>query len=372
MILNFKQNKVLFILHYPPPIHGAAMVGNLIKESQTINSSFDTKYINLSTSGSVGDIAKGGVKKIVRYFQLLINTFWQGLVWRPDLVYITLTSHGLGLLKDSLIVLICRILYLPHVFHFHNKGVKDYSKTWLGRIICSFVFKRAKVILLSPILYADINSYVKDSNVWYCANGIPDSQGLNLMNPQSNSPLSFLFLSNLIDSKGVWDVIEACKILIDKKIDFQCIIAGGDGDISSNQLLKYILDNKLADHISYRGKILGDLKTQILNEVDFFVFPTFYKNECFPLVLLEAMNFGLPVITTSEGAIPEIVDDDVTGFIIPKNNPEELAKKIEYLIENPEIRFHMVKAGKEKFDKNYKLEIFEKNFVSVLTQILAS
>lgn len=363
------MRKVFFILHYPPPIHGAAMVGNLIKESQTINSAFDSKYINLSTSVSVDDIGKGGVKKIVRYLQLLINTFWQGLIWRPDLVYITLTSHGLGLFKDSFIVLICRTLNLPHVFHLHNKGVKEYSKTWLGKIIYPLVFKKAKVILLSPILYSDIQDFVSQSNVYFCANGISSSsENRMITGNQNNSIINLLFLSNLIISKGILNLLESCVFLKERDLPFLCNIAGGDGDLNEGELLGLIKEYGLQEKVSYLGRVSGTRKTEIFRTSDIFIHPT--KEDCFPLVLLEAFNFGLPIITTSEGAISEIVENNVTGLIIPKNNPEELANKIEYLIKYPEIRFQMGKAGREKFDRNYRLEIFEKNFVSVLTQIL--
>lgn len=173
-IKHTKNKKILFILHYPPPIHGAAMVGKYIKDSSFINDRFMSRYINLSTSISVEEIGKSGLKKWWRYTTILCKTFWQGLTWSPDLVYITLSSHGAGLIKDSLVVLICRMLRLPHVFHFHNKGVKRYAQTKIGKWTYPFVFKKAKVILLSPLLYEDIAAYVTQENVFYCANGIPD------------------------------------------------------------------------------------------------------------------------------------------------------------------------------------------------------
>lgn len=346
------------------------MVGKLVKESLTINSAFDTKYFNLSTSVTVDDIGKGGIKKIVRYFYLLINTFWQGLIWRPDLVYITLTSHGLGLLKDSSVVLICRILNLPHVFHFHNKGVKEYSKKWLGRIIYPFVFKKAKVILLSPVLYADIEDYVPLSNVYFCANGILSSSSEKklIAGNKNNSTINLLFLSNLIISKGILNLLEACVFLKERDLPFLCNIAGGVGDLNGLELLGLINGYGLEEKVNYLGRVSGTRKTEIFRTSDIFIHPT--KEDCFPLVLLEAMDMGLPIVTTSEGAIPEIVENNVTGLIIPKNNPEELAEKIEHLIKHPDLRLQLGKAGKEKFDKNYRLEIFESNFISVLKQIM--
>ena len=60
--------KILFILHYPPPVHGAAMVGQYIQESNKINNVFEGRYINLGTSRSIDEIGKGGIKKVVEVF----------------------------------------------------------------------------------------------------------------------------------------------------------------------------------------------------------------------------------------------------------------------------------------------------------------
>ena len=81
------------------------------------------------------------------------------------------------------------------------------------------------------------------------------------------------------------------------------------------------------------------------------------------------MQFGLPVISTYEGAIPEIVENNKTGFLVEKKNPEELANKIEFLINNQDLRIKMGVAGKEKFYNQYTLEIFENNLTTILKNL---
>lgn len=361
--------KVLFILHYPPPIHGAAMVGKYIKESRLINQGLKAKYINLSTSVSVDEIGKGGLRKWSRYFSILFQSFWQGLFWRPELVYITLSSHGLGLIKDSLVVLICRILGLSHVFHFHNKGVRSYSKTKLGKLIYSFVFKKAKVILLSPLLYSDIAEYVPESRVCYCANGIPDfGLGNRKKKEIFYQPIRLLFLSNLIKSKGILDLLEACKLLNENQVSFTCAIAGGEGDISKSELLELVMESGISQEVTYVGKVSGENKIKVLKEADILTHPT--HEDCFPLVLLEAMQVGLPIISTYEGAIPEIVEDGKTGLLVPAKSSIDLADAIRNFFENPELRHRMGNAGKEKFQREYTLEKFEDRFLKILKGII--
>ena len=97
------------------------------------------------------------------------------------------------------------------------------------------------------------------------------------------------------------------------------------------------------------------------------LFPTFYHNECFPLVLLEAMEHGLPCISTTEGGIPGIVDDGKTGFLVPKHDAVALADKIEMFIRDTDLRHKMGSAGREKFEREFTLEVFEKRMVEILS-----
>lgn len=100
------------------------------------------------------------------------------------------------------------------------------------------------------------------------------------------------------------------------------------------------------------------------------LFPTFYYNECFPLVLLEAMEHGLPCISTTEGGIPGIVDDGKTGFLVPKHDVAVLADKILLLLNDSVLHSNMGKVGREKFEKEFTLEVFEKRMTWILEHIV--
>ena len=100
------------------------------------------------------------------------------------------------------------------------------------------------------------------------------------------------------------------------------------------------------------------------------LFPTFYHNECFSLVLLEAMEHGLPCISTTEGGIPGIVDDGKTGFLVPKHDVAVLADKILLLLNDSVLCSNMGKVGREKFEKEFTLEVFEKRMTWILEHIV--
>jgi glycosyltransferase involved in cell wall biosynthesis len=370
-MLNNKPN-TLFILHLPPPIHGAAMVGKYIQDSLHINEVLNCRYINLSTSQTINEIGKGGFLKWWRFVVILVRSFWNLLVFRPEIVYLTLTAKGSGFYKDALLALLIKGFGKKVVYHFHNKGVSDGSKYNIANWLYKKVFKDAEVILLSKHLYPDVQKYVAEERIHYCPNGIPDAffSDSVIRNSESNTKVTILFLSNLISSKGVFVLLDACAILYQKKFSFECKFIGGIGDVTEDQFNNRVRELKLDKHVFYVGKKYGDEKIITFKNADIFTLPTFYYNECFPLVLLEAMQFKVPIVTTSEGGISDVVEDGKTGFIIDKKNPQALADKLEILINNKELRESMGSAGRKKFEEEFTIEHFEKNLCQIFVKIL--
>lgn len=357
------------ILHYPPPIHGAAVIGKMVKESASINNTFNTRHINLSTSRSVDDIGSKSFLKLFRYLTILSASLNKILLWKPDLVYLTISSRGGGLIKDLPLVFLCRLFRKKHVFHFHNKGVQQYAVKyrWADRLY-RWLFKKAKVILLSPHLYQDIAPYIDENNLFYCANGIEALHDCKCIPKKKDHPISLLFLSNLIRSKGIFDLLTACTRLKEQNIPFTCTIIGGEGDLSSLELQKEIQKSGLTEDVQYVGKKYGNDKAAHFEQADIFVHPT--QEDCFPLVLLEAMSFGLPIISTKEGAIPEIIDDHETGIIIPKENPAQLFSAIKFYHEHSVLIAEHGRNALQKFRQYYTVENFEERLTSIFEELM--
>jgi Glycosyltransferase len=364
--------KILLVLHLPPPVHGAAMVGQYIKDSIEVNSKFDCTYVNLSTSKTVDDIGKSSFSKYFTFLRLYVNVLTSILHNRFDLCYITINSKGTGFYKEMVIVLILKLFSIPILYHYHNKGIADNSNSWIKKMLYRFQLNKSRTILLSPLLYSDIENFLPIDRVYYCPNGTPLVNQTDFTIPKNrNKEANLLFLSNIMVSKGVFILLEASKILLERGLNFKVHFIGSWGDIKQSEFDSYINNNKLNEVVSYLGVKYGRDKEQCLKESDIFVFPTFYDKECFPLVLLEALQYGLPIATTNEGAIPEIVEDGVNGFIVPKKDAQALADKIEFLIKNTGIARQMGKNGYEKYMNNYTLDIFEKNFISTISQVIA-
>ena len=202
------------------------------------------------------------------------------------------------------------------------------------------------------------------------------SQIIDIDTPHSNEQqgqsskesVKILFLSNLIESKGVFLLLDACALLKEKQIPFECNFVGGEGDISYHQFYERVRKLDLTKQINYLGKKFGIDKNNIFSETDIFVFPSYY--ETFGLVNLEAMQHSKPVISTIEGGIPDIVADNFTGFLIQKNDVINLANKLEILIMNPDLRKKMGIAGRKKYDEEFTLKIFENRLTEILQQVI--
>lgn len=363
------HKKILLLLHLPPPVHGSSMVGQYIKDSLVINQEFDTHYINLGTSKTIDEIGKNPLGKIKGYVSIVYKTIKQLITNKPTLVYLAINARGIGFYKDVVIALLVKLFGVQLVLHFHNKGVVLNQENFIDNLLYKWVFKNTKVILLSKYLYADIKKYVSETNVYYCPNGIP---ALNIKEEDKGidtNTVQMLFLSNLIESKGVHVLLDALSILKNKEINFECNFVGGEGDITAKAFNDKVQELKLETRVCYLGKKYDAEKIAIFKNSDVFILPTFYEKECFPLVLLEASLFSLPLVSTFEGAIPEIIEDGVNGFLVQPKDNMALADKLELLIKDAPLRAALGGNALKKFNELYSLELFEKNMSAILSDI---
>ena len=363
------SSKILFILHLPPPIHGAAMMGKYIQESELVNSSFDCFCINLATAGSLSDIGHISLKKLLKYFFLLKHISHVVREIRPELVYITPNAGGKAFFKDFIVVQMLKSMGCKVIAHYHNKGVSVYQSKWVYNFFYKRFFSNLKVILLAENLYKDIAKYVKREDVYICPNGIPSSCKEEMEARRNNVIPHLLFLSNLLISKGVIVLLDALKILKEKEYTFVCQFIGGEtAEINAVQFFEEVNKRELSDLVTYVGRKVREEKEAFFRQADIFVFPTYY--ETFGLVNLEAMEYKLPVISTNEGGIPDIVKDGENGLICEKQNPVSLADCIAKLLDDEELRVKMGNAGYDKFCREFTLQQFEHRMLDILSQNL--
>lgn len=395
-----KQNKarILLVCPLPPPVHGSSIVSRNIVESELLNSAFKVDCVNISTSRTMSEIGKFPIAKLWRYVGSLLRMLWLLLTRRYELVYLAITVNGIGFLKDFPFVAMARIFCRRRVIHQHNKGMAPYARKRIFGALLRYAYKGTKVMLLSERLYEDISDVVSHEQVLVCPNGIAPLKEEGIQNNwkvQTPEP-TLLYLSNLIESKGVWVVLDACKILKDKGFSFHCYFVGGvSKQIDADVFAEAVRERGLESMVEYVGPKYGPDKDAYWQKADVFVFPTFYYNECFPLVVLEAMQRHVAVVSTSEAAVPDIVDEGVTGLLVDSAilrqtscnemlgksataedrersrhfNPargQETAQALQRLLTDPELRRRMGEAGYEKYQREFTLEAFERRMLECL------
>ena len=365
------QKKVLFIAPLPPPVHGSAMMSQYIKDSKIINDSFQSDFVNLSTSRKMNEIGKFSISKICRFVSAYFIVFWKLLTHRYDICYLAITCHGVGFLKDMPFVWLAKLFAKQVVIHQHNKGMSSCVNRWPYKWLLPFTYKNTKVILLSWHLYKDIAEVVQKEQILICPNGIEQiDDAINADFQDGVNVPHLLFLSNLIPSKGVYGLLDACEQLKNKGYQFICAFVGGETkEISRLDFEVEVKKRSLSNICIYYGPKYGPDKDSFLKWADLFVFPTFYFNECFPLVILEAMQYQLPVVTTNEGGIPDIVENGVTGLVCERKNVESLANALEQLILDKERRIQMGQRGFLRYQEKFTLPVFEQNMAQILRSL---
>ena len=366
------KSKILFILHLPPPVHGAAMMGKYIHDSELIHEEFDCKYINLTTAKSLQDIGKGGIRKLWKFVCLLGKIVKAVIGFKPQLVYVTPNACGGAFYKDFVVVQLLKLMGLRVVAHYHNKGVATRQNRWLDDKLYRRFFKGIKVILLAEALYKDVEKYVSLENVCICPNGIPETLTEEPSAERHNKVPHLLFLSNMLVSKGVFVLLDACKILKDKGYSFVCEFVGGEtAEIDAAKFNEEVKKRGLNEIAFYKGKKYDEEKSRAFEKADIFTFPTFYPNETFGLVNLEAMEHKLPVVSTNEGGIVDVIKNGENGLIAEKENPLSLADCIEKLLDAKQLREKMGEDGYHKFKADFTLNAFENKLFESINKSLS-
>lgn len=164
-------------------------------------------------------------------------------------------------------------------------------------------------------------------------------------------PINFIFVGRLLKEKGIYDFIAAAQIVKEKYPQTQFTVLGAVDASNLGALKKAELDKLISLNIvNYAGQV-DNVKEWLIHS-DIFVLPSY--REGVPLSTQEAMAIGRAVITTNVPGCRETVVDGVNGFLVEKWDPQALAEKMIYFIENPEqiaiMGYESHKMAQEKFD----------------------
>jgi glycosyltransferase involved in cell wall biosynthesis len=362
---------VLCIAHLPPPVHGVTIMSELVVNSERLRNRFSLVVVPLRFADSVADIGALRFRKIAKALSVAIVVTFKCLRDRPKLAYLTLTPAGPSFLRDLLYVLILRVMRVPRLFHLHGQGIsKAIARRPRLRALYQWAFKDAGVIFLSRTLLSDIASIDSVNNCFVLPNGIPDMGQEGGRVGRNGAPV-ILYFSNMARAKGPLVLIESLNRLRMEGVAFEAVFAGNwESEGFRDSFFETVRQNGLEDVIEYVGPKYGDDKWKLFGQSDVFVLPSFM--EAFPLVVLEAMASSLPVVATNVGAIPDMIEEGVNGYLVEPRDPEALTARLSRLLRDCELRSSLGEMGRKRFLSYYTVASFENNLESVFCRVLGT
>jgi glycosyltransferase involved in cell wall biosynthesis len=373
------RRRILVLAQLPPPEHGAAAVNRQVVNSRLLSETFDLAVVPIAMSADLARLRKFDLMKIGRSLRLFGTvTGWLFGRSRPDAVYFTLSPAGWAFYRDLALVTLIRLAGVRCVFHLHGRGVAaSIDRAPWRRHLYRFAFARAYVITLGGTLRDDIKDLASDDRIFEVPNGIGDTacpqwhprQDLNARRGNDRPP-RILFLSNMLKEKGPLVLLEALAMVAEQGVRFEAQFVGAwRPPISEELFAARVHALGLKDFVTLPGPVYGEAKNRLFADTDLFVMPTYYRHEALPLAVIEAMMHGRAIITTTVGALPEIISDQESGELVKPGNVADLASALEKLLINPELRERYGRAARLKYESDLTAQRFEERLREVLLHV---
>ncbi|RJR20349.1 MAG: glycosyltransferase family 1 protein [Desulfobacteraceae bacterium] len=364
--------KLLVIGQLPPPVHGSTVMADRFMQALRRNG-FDARMLQKTFSRRMDDVGRVTISKIVRipsHCAQLVRVIRE---FTPELCVFFISVGMTALAVDALLLRILRHHKIPYVLYFHGKG---YSRNHtngntMQRMIAADALGSAHGgMVLGERLKSDVEGFMHRERLHVVPNGVPDIERPAGKSTRDSENVQVLFLSNLVKTKGPMEFLKMAALVRKETARVRFKMVGRAVDARFHEeVFSFRREQMLEDVVEILGPLYGKEKEEVLNDTDILVFPT-YK-DTFPLVNLEAMQHSIPVVSSNEGAIPDIVRDGINGFIVDPKNIPKLAAKTLALVQDPALRRRMGQAGRELYEKHYTIEAYERNVREAMHRFLS-
>lgn len=343
--------KILLVGPLMPPVHGQSIAFTRFADS------IDGGKIIINTN--LNDKAK--LDKIFAAFKTLFLIITRAIFTRYEVVYFTCSRSFWGSIKDIVLINLVSLRGVRIINHLHGSDFKELlvsSPSWYQKIL----FRSYKKVDTSIVLLESMKDQFEDftnMTVEVVPNFYDKDLDTKVIEKDGNK-INLVYLSNIMSSKGIFELIDAFEELSKRYKNIYLNIAGGyiADEYMNKDEVKKKFERKISknDRIVYLGKVFGEEKVKLLQSSDIFVLPSYYKSEAFPISIIEAMDCGNAIVTTNYKYLPEVVKKS-NGVLVEPQSVDRLAKGIESLLKDTkrlkEIQeFNNKEArGKYSFDK---------------------
>lgn len=246
------------------------------------------------------------------------------------------TSSYKDFYRNTPFVYLYKLMGKKVLLHIHGAKFDEFTESKRGfvKTVCN---KADGLIGVSSYFVKFFKDNNLNENVYLLHNGI-DAVEEDIVRKESDGDITvFSYFGALDDRKGIFDVVETIglnKELFDGKILFYI---GGKGDVE--RLTKLIEKYDLKEIVKFLGWLDAQKKSELLLKTDVFIHPSSF--ESFGISILEAMNYGLPVITTKIGGIPDLVKNGENGLFVGVGNKDDIRDAMLKLSSDKKMRHEM-------------------------------
>ena len=352
----------------PPPINGQTIA------FQTLMEEIGGDILTLN--GKRHENFSSAILKIFTFLGLIFRLIGK-LISKKYHVYHNLSQSQEGFIRDLPIVFLSKIFGSKVIVHIHGGNYDGFYYSQnpnFQSLIRKMLLMCDSIIVLSENLKKMLDFEPKlRSKVKVIHNGLPFEMNGNRFTKKQlptdkKDTINLIFLSNLIESKGYLDVLEATEILVNRfgyniKMDF-CgeFIQYNDAqrfskiEEAKSYFFNFIKRKNISQNVHYQGVVENNIKQDLLEKAHFFILPTRYKNEGQPISIIEALANRCVVLTTNYRGISEMITPNESGIFIDSNAPEMIAEQIQNLIKNPSEYEKISENGYQNYLENYTKE----------------
>jgi glycosyltransferase involved in cell wall biosynthesis len=329
MFTSSEKPKVTILGQTPPPWHGQAVATKILFDHDWTES--DVECIRMEYSEDMDEVGRFSFKKISTLVRLIFATR-KSLSRSQDniLLYPPASAKWIPFLRDVIFLASVRGKANKVVFIFHASGLAAFTESnFFTRFLAKIAYDNADMALEVAEEAISPHAVFGAKNYLWCPCGIevPDLPRLR----HEDSPLTALFVGSLQEGKGILEILKTAAVLKKKglgnQIQFHIVGRWMDSDFE-NETLELHESLGLEEIVHFRGQLTGDEKWKAYQESDVFFFPSHYPSEASPIVLMEALGMGLPVISTLWNGIPALMRGCERSTLLPIKSPEAYAQAL--------------------------------------------
>ncbi|MFC2112207.1 glycosyltransferase family 4 protein [Bacteroidota bacterium] len=355
---QLKDRNILFLIQLPPPVHGVSIVNKMVWDNPDILPGWNRKLLELKFSSKTSQLRSFGIVKIWRFILLWFRLFGLCISKKFNFAYFTIYPTGPGFFRDIFYVTVLKLFGVMPVYHIHLTGIEKAGKKRLMNFLYRWTFSNAVIIHPSGrICQSEFkNIKLRNTRIFTLPNGIlTENKPADTTNTNG---IRIVYISHLYRFKGLDILLDVFQELVNSGQDLYLDIIGEKADRSIYNLLRDAQNDPLMkERINWHGLLTGELKNKILGSADLMAFTSL--KETFPLVILEAMQFGIPVIASDVGAIRDILEHQETGLVFEPGNKKQLMDNIMLLISDPKLKDSIGKKAADRFHDFYTVDHFK-------------